>query len=183
MTEPQRSFRPLKRVEYDQLVASGAFERERVELLDGMVMQMPPPHGPEHDGTIEILELLLKRALGDRARVRVQSAFAAGDYGEPEPDIAVVPWADHRDQHPSEAHLIVEVAVSSVTYDRDKAPTYARANVPEYWIVDVQRGAVEVHRQPSGEVYEQRTTHRRAETLTLVAFPDVRVALAEILRG
>jgi Uma2 family endonuclease len=182
MSAPESAIRPLKRVEYDRLVASGAFENERVELLDGMVMHMPPPHGPEHDGTIEIVERALKRLLGERASVRVQSAFAATDEAEPEPDIAVVPIADYRDAHPSKAFLIVEVAVSSIAYDRAKAATYARASVPEYWIVDVPRGTVEAHRDPAGDTYEQRITHRRPATVALASFPDVRIDLDLFLR-
>ncbi len=179
---PSSAIRPLKRVEYERLVATGAFEHERVELLDGMVMQMPP-HGPEHDGTIEIVSRLLSTALGARASVRVQSAFAATGDGEPEPDLAVVPVGDYRDAHPSKAFLIIEVAVSSIAYDRDKASTYARAGVPEYWIIDVPRGVVEVHLAPSEGAYEQRTTHRRPETLRPGAFPDVPVPLDRVLRG
>lgn len=182
MPAPSSAIRPLKRVEYERLVASGMFEHERVELLDGMVMQMPP-HGPEHDGTIEILSQLLASALGGRASVRVQSAFAATGDGEPEPDIAVVAIGDYRDAHPSKAFLIVEIAVSSVAYDREKAATYARAGVPEYWIVDVPRAAIEVHRAPVGDAYEQRTTHRRPETLRPTSFPDVLVSLDRVLRG
>ncbi|MDQ3036976.1 MAG: Uma2 family endonuclease [Myxococcota bacterium] len=174
--------RPLKRVEYEQLVAAGVFEHESVELIDGMVMHMPP-HGPEHDGTIDIVNRLLVRALGERALVRVQSAFAATDESRPEPDIAVVPIADYRDAHPSTAFLIVEIAVSSTAYDRNKASTYARAGVPEYWIVDVPRGAVEVYRQPAPDGYEQRATHRRPEILRPASFPDVEVALDLVLRG
>lgn len=172
--------RPLKRVEYDRLVASGAFEAERVELIDGMVMTMPP-HGPEHDGTIEILTRLFARALGDRASVRVQCAFAAADDAEPEPDIALVPAADHRHGHPSQAFLVVEVAVSSAAYDRHKASIYARAGVPEYWIVDVPRGVVEVYLRPAADAYEERSTHRRPAVLRPTAFPDVEVPLDRVL--
>jgi len=177
------AIRPLKRVEYDQLVAAGAFEHERVELLDGMVIRMPPPHGPEHHGTIQLLHKRLVRALGERADVRVQSAFAASDDAEPEPDLAVVPVRDYRDAHPDSAFLIIEVAVSSVSYDRDKAATYARAGVPEYWLVDVPRAVVEVYRVPVDGAYEQRTTHRRPEVLRAGAFADVEVALDAVLRG
>lgn len=183
MVESARVPRPLRRAEYDQLVASGAFEGERVELLDGQVTQMPPPHGPEHDGTIHVLNKWLLAHLGARADVRVQSAFAATDDAEPEPDLAVVPPGDYRDAHPSTALLIVEVAVSSGAYDRQKASIYARAGVPEYWIVDVPRGVVEVHRDPAGGGYETRTTHRRPEVLRLLAFADVEVPLDRVLRG
>lgn len=183
VADAARDIRPLKRAEYDRLVAAGAFEGERVELLDGQVTRMPPPHGPEHDGTIHVLLKWLSARLDDRADVRVQSAFAATDDGEPEPDLAIVPPGDYRDAHPSIAHCIIEVAVTSLVYDRAKAATYARAAVPEYWIVDVGRGVVEVHRDPAGDAYETRTTHRRPDVLRCLAFPDVEIPLDRILRG
>ena len=87
------SMRVLSRAEYERIVATGMFEDDDVELIEGVIVSMPPPHGAEHDGVIHRLQKRLAFALGDRAEVRVQSAFAAGDRSEPEPDIAVVPPA------------------------------------------------------------------------------------------
>src|SRR5580704_11900392 len=88
------------------------------------------------------LNKLLVRALGDRAEVRVQAPFGASDVSEPEPDLAVVPPGSYLDEHPSRAHLLIEVADSSLQDDRRiKGPLYAAAGVPEYWIVDLVRGA------------------------------------------
>ncbi|MBZ0116336.1 MAG: Uma2 family endonuclease [Sandaracinaceae bacterium] len=182
MVQSLAGVRPLRRVEYDRLVSAGAFEGERVELLDGQVMRMPP-HGPEHDGTIDVLLDILRPRIGERARIRVQQAFAATDDAEPEPDVALVPMGDYRDAHPSKAFLVVEIAVSSVAYDREKAAIYARAGVPEYWLVDVVRGAVEIYRDPSADGYDQRTTHRRPDVLRCAAFSDVEVPLDRLLRG
>src|SRR5882672_8068853 len=117
--------RPFRRAEYDRLVELGVFEGERVELLDGLIVRISP-HGPRHDGTIDLLVEELSRQLGERARVRVQSAFIAGDQSEPEPDIAVVPRADYRVEHPRRAYLLVEIAESSLERDRGaKALLYA----------------------------------------------------------
>lgn len=174
--------RRLKRSEYDTLVSSGAFVGERVELLDGLVIHMGP-HGPEHDGTLDVLQDLFHAALAGRARLRVQAAFVAGDDGEPEPDLALVPLGDYRDAHPAQAFLVVEVAHSSLAHDRRKAATYARAGVPEYWIVDLAHQTVEVYRRPVAGRYEQTTTHRRPDVLHAEAFADIDIPLDRVLRG
>lgn len=176
--------RKLRRVEYDQLVSAGAFEGERVELLEGMVIEMAP-HGPEHAGTIDVLSEMLRRGLAlhgleDRTLLRVQSAFDAGAHSCPEPDLAVVPRRDYRAAHPNEAHLVIEVAKTSVPHDQRKAPVYAAAGVPEYWIVDVGRRCVLVHRALFEGSYEEITTHRAPEVLRVGAFPAVEMPLSEI---
>jgi Uma2 family endonuclease len=94
----------------------------------------------------------LRQALGDAWQLDSQLPIALDDLSEPEPDVAVVPGAadGHRHAHPSRPLLIVEVAGSSYRVDHDyKAGLYARAGVPEYWIVDLVHDAVEVHRVPA----------------------------------
>jgi Uma2 family endonuclease len=141
---PERP-RPLRRVEYDLLVEHGRFAEERVELLEGVIVEMSP-QGPAHANVVERLTRFLVLALQGRAVVRPQSAFAASDSSEPEPDLAVVePGRGLTDPHPREAFLIVEVADSSLLKDRGlKSSLYARAGVPEYWIVDLRSREIEV---------------------------------------
>lgn len=96
--------RPLKREEYDRLVALGVFEGERVELLHGMLVAMSP-QDPGHTSPIGQLTMILVPALQKRALIRVQSPIVAVNESEPEPDLAVVPIADYRRTHPDRAHL------------------------------------------------------------------------------
>lgn len=176
------TIRGLARREYDELVRLGAFDDERVELLYGAVVTMSPTD-PSHDESIVTLDERLKVQLAGRARVRVQCSFAASDDSEPVPDIVVVPPTRYWDDHPSRAYLVVEVARTSLRKDRGiKARLYGSVAVDEYWIVDVESGAVHVLRDPDGEGgwRSRRATHR-GEVLTLVAFPDVRIAVADIL--
>lgn len=179
--EPAR-IRPLKRSEYDQLVLLGAFEDERVELLYGTVVTMSPTD-PSHDESIDSLDELLSDLLRGRARVRVQSSFAASDDSEPVPDILVVPAQTYWRDHPSRAHLVIEVARTSLRKDRGiKARLYGSVTVEEYWIVEVDAGCVHVLRDPDGEGHwRSRQVARRGETLTLVAFPDVSVPVDRVL--
>jgi Uma2 family endonuclease len=176
------SFRPLRRVEYDRLVALGTFDGERIELIRGALRRMSPI-GPPHTSTVDRLTRLLVLALADFAWVRVQGSFAADDLSEPEPDFCIFPLGDYDTAHPSEAHLIVEVSDSSLDYDRgEKAQLYAACGVPEYWVVNLVERVVEVHREPATDGYRQITTVPKGARLRLLAFPDVELAVDDFVR-
>jgi Uma2 family endonuclease len=172
----------LTRAQYDAIVASGALEGARVELLEGVIVEMSP-QGVAHAGAIEILAQLLRDALGPRARVREEKPFAAGDDAEPEPDIAVVAPGDPFAGHPDRAFLIVEVAETSLKKDRGvKTAMYARANVAEYWVVNLQDRLVEVHLDPNAGRYTRTSIARRGDSIALSCFPDVRLDVDRFLR-
>lgn len=175
-------FRPLRRVEYDQLTALGAFGDERIELLDGVLVSMSPI-GPRHSSAVDMLTVLLVRALSDRARVRVQNPFAASDVSEPVPDLLVAPLADYVDDHPSEALLVIEVAESSLARDRgSKLRIYATRGVPEYWIVDVALRRIEIYREPSGSAYQSTRVLEMGERIALQCFPDVTIRVEDVIK-
>jgi Uma2 family endonuclease len=176
--EPNRG--PMTRAEYEALGRRGALEDARVELLYGRLVSMSP-QGEPHTYSVSQLMTLLVRALGDRARVRVQAPFAAPDESEPEPDVAVVAPGDYLDGHPQAALLVVEVAETSLARDRAKARLYAVAGVTEYWIVNLPEQVVEVHKQPGAEGYAAVSRHGRGEKLPLASFEDVALGVDEIL--
>ena len=162
--------RPLKRVEYDQLVKLGVFEDERVELLYGTLVAMSP-QDPQHTSPIGRLTMLLVPALAARAIVRVQCPLVACDESEPEPDFAIVPLGDYRADHPDFANLVIEVAASSLKKDRGvKAPLYARSGFQEYWLVDVPGRCIEIRRRPRDGRYDELRTLRTGESIRLVSF-------------
>jgi Uma2 family endonuclease len=175
--------RPLRRVEYERLGQEGFFDDDdRVELLEGVIVQMSP-RGTRHDAAIERLVRLFVLALADRAVVRPQLAYAASDISEPEPDLAIVPAGDHDRAHPAEAFLLIEVADSSLSKDRRiKSRIYAAAGVPEYWVVDVADGTIEVRTKPGGDAYGEVRVVRRGEAIPLQAFPDVEIAVSDVVR-
>lgn len=178
---PADEIRPLRRVEYDRLVELGAFCNERVELLEGWLVEMSPI-GPLHSATVQRLHTLLVSALGGRAMVFVQSPFAALDTSEPQPDVAVVPVGDYNRAHPSRAHVVIEVADRSLERDRVlKQRVYAMSGVPEYWIVNVRARRVEVHQNPLEEAYQFTRAVGAEAVLTLPGFPDVTLPVADIL--
>lgn len=181
-TKSPERIRPLRRAEYDRLVELGAFDNERVELLRGAIVEMSPP-GARHASVVDALNMLLAPALVGRAVVRVQSPFAALDDSEPQPDLTILPQRGSTPfEHPSEADLVVEVADSSLHYDRtSKVPVYAEAGVPECWIVNLRDEVVEVHTDPAGGAYAGIREHRRGDSIALVAFPDLTVAVDDVL--
>lgn len=173
--------RPLRRVEYDRLVELGAFQDERIELLEGRLVVMSP-QGAAHAWVVERLTELLVIALQRRARVRPQLPLALSDLSEPEPDLAVVEPGDDLAEHPSSALLVVEVAESSVRRDRDvKALLYAQGDVAEYWLVDLVEETVTVHRGRLEGRYRDVSSARRGDTVAPVAFPDVTLEVSDFL--
>jgi Uma2 family endonuclease len=174
--------RPLRRVEYDQLVALGVFGDERIELLDGALVTMSPIGAP-HGAVVQRLTQLLVLALHTRAGVRVQISFAALEYSEPEPDFVVVPLGDYDDELPSEAYLIIEVAESSLALDRGKKlRLYASCAVPEYWVVNLPERCIEVYTGPSPGAYAHCERYEHGQAIRLSGFPDVVIAVADVLR-
>lgn len=172
--------RPMKRVEYDHLVAQGFLEDEKVELLFGQVVPMVPID-PAHIESVDIVHRTLMLRLVDRARVRCQAPFAATDDSEPEPDVYVVPEGDYWREHPARAFLVVEVSRSSLRRDRAKRLLYAIAEVDEYWIVNHPERCVEVYRDRRDGVWQSLTMYQRGQTVSPLAFPDVAIAVDDIL--
>jgi len=174
--------RRITRAEYDRMVEVGLFEGERVELLHGVIIAMSPIE-PSHASPVDLLnELLVPRLLG-RARVRIQQPICASNDSEPEPDVAVVPLADYSTAHPDAAHLVIEVADSSLRKDRYvKGPLYASSGFEEYWLVNVATKTVDVHRRPSSDGWGEVTRHERDESIAPAAFPDIQLRIADFLR-
>lgn len=171
----------ITRAQYDRLIEDGFFrEDERLELIHGIVVRMSPI-GPSHSSVIDRLNLRLVRALGDVAIVRVQNPSIADDESEPQPDFAIVPFGDYRKEHPNRAHFIIEVADSSLAYDRKtKAPLYAASGVPEYWIVDVKGQAIEVHSSPTNGQYTRVDRIETSGSVSPKAFPSFVLDVADL---
>jgi Uma2 family endonuclease len=134
--------------EYDRIVETGAFDDLRVELLDGLLVDMSP-QGGEHARLIQAFTVLL----APRADLlHVQLALSLEDGWVPEPDLALAERPGGR--HPTTALVVVEIAVSSRSIDLRKAAVYARARIPRYWLVDVPNARVLEHTEPLDGRYE-----------------------------
>jgi Uma2 family endonuclease len=182
--------RRWRRVEYERLVDLGIFAGERLELLDGLLV-VREPQGSPHAAMVEEIGRVLAAAFGEGWHCRHHAPLALGEHSEPEPDVAVVAGLplDYVAAHPSTAALVVEVADSSLRLDRRfKANIYARAGLPEYWIVNLAARTLEVYRdpQPAPEAAND-STYRSADVLSLPAevtplgAPGARIPLADLL--
>jgi len=141
---------------YGRMVASGALDGERFELLEGWLVDMSP-HSPGHSA---VVGRLTRHLAGAQAWLLVQLPLEIPPSSAPEPDLALVEEEPSSERHPSTALLVVEVAVSSHEADRGvKARLYAKTGVPTYWLVDVPGEAVEVRTDPGVEGYRACETY------------------------
>jgi Uma2 family endonuclease len=174
------NIRPLKRVEYQKLAELGAFGNERIELIYGAIVRMSPIGGRHSDSVTELMERLVL-ALHGRAKIRPGLPFVASDISLPQPDLAVVPVASYRQEHPTTALLLIEVSETSLRFDRGtKRDLYAEAGVPEYWIVNLVDRVVEVYDHPTDGRYTRSRGFSPGESIALGAFPDVSLDVSEI---
>jgi Uma2 family endonuclease len=179
----REGIRPLRREEFERLVTAGDFADERVELIEGEIHEMSP-QSPEHSHVIRRLIKLVGLAVGDRAEVQSGQPLAMGALSLPEPDFALVPVEDHQHRHPSSAYFVAEVTRSAESRAKDlrQLPgVYARGGVGEYWVVDLVRGRLVVHRSPEGDGYGEIRTLAPDERVALLAFPDVALKVADLL--
>jgi Uma2 family endonuclease len=171
--------------EYHRMGCAGIFWfEERVELIDGEIITMPPI-GDDHMWSVNHLNRAFVPGLGERAVVSVQNPIRLSEYHEPQPDVALLhpeTRMRHATPHPEDVLLLVEVADTTLCYDREvKLPRYAEAGIPELWIVDLIGRRIEVCRDPSGGVYQQHISVGPEDSVSPRAFPDLVLRCAEIL--
>jgi Uma2 family endonuclease len=163
---------------------------DRVELIDGEILAMTP-QGSSHATAVLLVQDTLRAAFGRDVHIRTHLPLALGSDSEPEPDVAVVAGSvrDYRDAHPQSALLVVEVADTTLAYDRDvKGSLYARAGVPEYWLVNLAKALVEVHRDPmvmphARFGWQYRTVDRfgPGDSIAPLSCPHASIAVADLL--
>jgi len=173
--------------EYHRMVEAGILnEDDRIELIRGEIVQMAPI-GIDHAACVARLNEMLLGRLRGRATLWPQNPLTILPNSEPEPDIALLRYrADFYAgvglPGPADVALLVEVASTSLLYDRHvKGPLYAEAGIRDYWIVDIAGGAVETYREPSASGFQRTERVLRGGTLTPLAFPDVTLTIADIL--
>lgn len=172
--------------EYHRMAQVGILsEDDRVELIEGDIVEMTPI-GSRHASCVKRLNRLLSQQLGQQALVSVQDPIRIGERSEPQPDLALLrPRPDFYVQAhpgPEEVLLVVEVAETSGEMDREvKVPLYARARVPEVWLVDLGAERVEIYRKPGAQGYEEVRRVGRNEHLAPYSFPELDLAVADLL--
>ena len=172
--------------DYQQMGRAGVLtEDDRVELIDGEIIQMSPI-GSQHVAEVHRLNRRFTQRFGDVALVSVQSPVRLNEHNEPEPDLALL--KDRPDFYaaalptPPDIFLLVEVADTSLEYDRrTKLPLYARHNIPEVWLVDVNADTILVSRDPTPSGYRTSWTVGRGDRIASLAFPERELAGVELL--
>jgi Uma2 family endonuclease len=178
------------RSEYERLVDLGLFHGKPVELIGGQLV-VAEPQGSYHATGISVADEVLRAVLPPGWYVRIQAPVALDEESEPEPDLAVVSGSPrtYREAHPARAALVVEVAESSLAFDRnEKGSLYARAGIADYWIVNLVERVVEVYRDPVPDAdapygwrYASIEAVRPPESVALLAIPSARVTVSDLL--
>lgn len=179
------------RLEYERLIDLGAFgPGDRLELVGGQLV-VREPQGTPHSTGIRLVAHALRAAFGPSWSVEPQLPVALDEESEPEPDVAVVAGGprDYLASHPSRPALVVEVALTSLEFDRgEKASIYARAGIADYWIVNLVDNVLEVYREPAADSgapfgwrYTSGTILHGRDFATPLALPHARIAVVDLL--
>ena len=158
---------------------------ERVELLEGRIFILPPKT-PPHASTVMVMTRLFHQRLGGAAIVSVHNPVRFDRYSEPEPDVSLLETREDlyasRHPGPDDVLLLVEVADTTGESERSvKIPLYARAGIPEVWLVNLPDELIEVYRNPADGGYAEITSISRGETLTPLLLPGAGLSVADVL--
>lgn len=170
--------------EYHRMAEVGVLtEDDRVELIEGEIVEMSPI-GSRHSASVTVLKDIF-HACGIDAVIWVQCPIQLPRATQPQPDLALLkPRADRYAANlpvPEDVLLVIEVADSSLVYDRDtKARLYAEAGIQEYWLVDLTRATLWVHKNPAGSVYASVSQMFSGDAAKSMAFPNCSIPVAEL---
>ena len=178
------SIHKLSVKDYEKMIDIGIFDGDdRVELLDGVIVEISPKKTGHANINDEIAEFLIT-AFAGRAVVRNQNPIVLDDFSEPEPDVVMAqpPRSRYADAHPTgkDVLLVVEVSDTTVVKDRGKAFNYARAGIAQYLLFNVNTNEIEDYREPATDGYRFKQTHDRNAVFNLVAFPEVVIKVADL---
>ena len=172
--------------EYFRMVEVGILQpKERVELIEGEILLMPPMGFHHTWGVSQYAHAFISRA-SNRFIVQIQSTFRLSESSAPEPDLVVLKFREDRyyfgNADPSDVLLVIEVADSSLNYDRDvKAHIYGRAGIPETWVLNLPGDCIERFLEPGPNGYAQHTVLRRGDKVSPVSLPDMELAVDDLL--
>lgn len=180
----QVSKRLLNIEDYHKMAAAGILPDSGIELVNGEIIEMSPI-GSKHLSCVNTLMELLFENLGRKVIISIQNPIQAGDFSEPEPDIAVLKRTPKRyaDKIPTaeDVLLVIEVADTSLAYDREvKLPIYAESGIPEFWLINLDQQEIEAYWQPSGNTYKYRAL-LRAKDIVEAQYFELKIPVDAIL--
>ncbi len=172
--------------EYHYLTKIGVLHpTEKLELLEGQIISMAAK-GTSHTVATRRTAKLLQNLLNNQAAIYTQDPITLNDYSEPEPDIILVipDPLDYFENHPkpSDIHLIIEVADSSLDYDLTiKSQAYAKSNIKDYWVLDVNERQLHIFREATPEGYKNCLILTEEKEINLLKFPDIYLSIQYML--
>ena len=172
--------------DYHRMVDAGILsEHDRVELIRGEILTMSPI-GPRHNAAVLRATNALVKLVEGRAIVGIQGSVRLDEYDEPEPDIVLLRPKDdfYASGHagPPDIFLIIEIADSSLDYDRTiKTGLYAEKGVPEYWVADIRSDCLFVYSDPHENTYREIRQFQRGDTIAPRLLPDCRIKIDTLL--
>jgi Uma2 family endonuclease len=172
--------------DFNYMAENGRFSpTDRLELIEGEIYEMSPI-GRLHARCVDLLNHFLNKYSAEDVIVRVQSPVILDDLTEPQPDISILRFqADfYKQSHPKPADvlLIIEVADSTVEYDRTiKFPKYATAGIPETWLINLEAERIEVHSNPKANIYGMVKIYQRGEEVLSETMPELKLKADDIL--
>ena len=178
------------RAEYYKMGELGLLPEKNVELIEGEIIEMSPVHSP-HVTAVMIANETLRMAFGKGWIVREEKPLSLGTNSDPQPDLAIVvgKLRDYAKAHPRTAALVIEVAESTLAYDRkQKASLYAKAGIQDYWIINLVHCQVEVYRRPMvdevapyGFSYGELSIFKTGDKVVPLAKPKIKITVADLL--
>ena len=169
--------------EYERMGEAGIFgPNTRLELLEGAIYKLPPI-SPPHAAGVTYLSFILNRLFARTLIISAQHPIRLDDYSEPQPDIALLNWRDdfYRHAHPQPADVLLVIEVADTTLDSDrryKLPLYAKAGIPEAWLVNLPDESIELYAEPSDGAYQTTREFKRDEEAHSHTITDLRVQVA-----
>lgn len=175
---------------FEQMERAGLFQRAsgRVQLIEGRLLQMAPTSSDHGDTSGEALFALktaaMKAGITADFRFLVHATLKIGEHSAPEPDLAIVrTFTGRKYAEAADAVLVVEVSIS--TRDGDlklKAPLYARAGVPEFWVIEPEHRRLTIFRdpQPNGTWASTMVHEDQDDAISPLFAPQIRISLSEL---
>lgn len=171
---------------YHKAVEAGIFDGQPVELLDGELIEMSP-EGISHAGLSSDGADYLRQQLGDRVKVREAKPITLPNDSEPEPDIAIVKplgnlYKTERHPYVEDIFWVIEYANTSLEKDLQiKSKIYAKANIPEYWVINLKTSVIVVFRNPKEDEYQSKTIVTSG-VISPESFPTVELEVIRLIQ-
>jgi Uma2 family endonuclease len=172
--------------EYYRMAEVGILtEHDQVELIHGEIIKMSPI-GSKHMAIVNRLNKLLHEQLSGEVIVSIQNPVKINDLNVPEPDITLLKYREdyYAEKHPEPKDILLVIEVSDTTFAFDKEiklPLYASAGIPEFWLINIEKKEIEVHKMPADDVYKNITLHRKGDTISWPYSKDVNLDAGMLL--